>query len=265
MAADHEPYPPQRRPRVDGDAEYGARPAVLAWNAGLDEVVAVRHGESTANARFAATARSHADAPGHEETDAEVPLSAAGVRQSARLGRRLAETGGPGRRPWIVAASPYVRARQTWESIAAELETAGVAVPPVVVDERLRDRETGVHELLTPAEVRAASPQEAERRRRSGEWFYRPPGGESIADVAVRVRAFLVDLAASVPADRQLLVVTHDSVVQTLRQILAGLGAPPRLDLPVPNASVSRWRRLGRWISLVEFGCTAHLDDGEGG
>ena len=65
------------------------------------------------------------------------------------------------------------------------------------LDERLRDRELGVLDRLTRRGVEARHPEEAELRRRLGKFYHRPAGGESWADIALRVRTALADLDRS--------------------------------------------------------------------
>jgi broad specificity phosphatase PhoE len=219
----------------------GALGARLAL-AGVD---AVRHGESTANAAFAA-------GEPVAGADADVGLSELGVRQAGALGRWFAGMRGGG--PDLVVCSTYRRAGDTWAGMARAASALGAVLPPVIADERLRDREAGVFELLPPAAVRARAPEEAGRRARVGDWSYRPPGGESLSDVALRVRDFLYELDRALPGGRVLLV-AHDAVVAA-----EGVGAVPPAGLPpVPNASVSRWTGDGTRLRLAQWAGTAHL------
>jgi len=215
--------------------------------AGPAELIAVRHGESTANAAFAA-----ADAAGRLEAgitgrDADVPLSPRGYAQAAALGPWIAA-----RMPDAVLCSPYRRAVQTADAALAALDVP----PPYRLDERLRDREPGVLELLTAAAVRVRYPAELERRRRVGELYYRPPGGESLADVALRVRGVLRDLAGDHPGERVLLV-AHDAVVLMLRYVIDGLTEDElyRVGM-VRNGSVARWVRHDGVLRLAEYDVT---------
>ncbi len=64
----------------------------------------------------------------------------------------------------------------------------------VLTDERLRDRELGILDRLTRLGVKTRYPDEAERRLWLGKLYYRPPGGESWADVALRLRSILDEL-----------------------------------------------------------------------
>ncbi len=63
-------------------------------------------------------------------------------------------------------SSPYVRALET---ARLALEGTGLDLP-IRVDERLRDRELGVLDLLTMQGVKARFPQEPERRRWLGKF-----------------------------------------------------------------------------------------------
>ncbi|HEY0260581.1 MAG TPA: histidine phosphatase family protein [Lacisediminihabitans sp.] len=224
---------------------------------GATELWLVRHGESTANA-----AASRAEAEGAmtievDQPDADVPLSPIGRRQAGALGRRLLETGPVLDGLW---SSPYLRAQQT---AAIAQEQAGFDLP-IRIDERLRDRELGILDLLTSAGVESRLPEEARRRRWLGKFYYRPPGGESWADVALRVRSFLGDLDHRDDRGR-VLVVAHDAVVMLFLYVCTGLTEPELLAFSrthtVTNASVTRLSRpsgFGIW-SLEEFSNDDHV------
>ncbi|WP_037869825.1 histidine phosphatase family protein [Streptomyces sp. SPB074] len=217
----------------------------------LVELWAVRHGESTANAVYAdpATARRTEPLPG---LDRDVPLSRRGVAQATALGGWLAARD-PG---LLVVCSPYLRARETWRLMA---EAAGLPPGDALVDDRLRDREQGVFALHPPAAVRALDPREAERRARVGTWYHRPPGGEALTDVMVRVGQFLTELSRAATG-RRVLLVAHDAVVVAVRQYFGGIGhpVPDRLP-PVPNASVSHWVSESGRLGLVDWAGVDHL------
>ncbi|MDH6224871.1 histidine phosphatase family protein [Streptomyces sp. MJP52] len=232
-------------------------PAGLVPPCALAGLWAVRHGRSTANVAFAAAAASGSTEP-VPGRDRDVPLTGEGVAQARALGTWLAGFA-PGAGPELVVCSPYLRALRTWEEMASR--AAGLGTPPLdaLVDERLRDRETGVFELHPPTALRARAPGEAARRELLGDWYYRPPGGEAFTDVAVRVGQFVSDLGRAAPG-RRVLVVAHDGVLIALRHVLAGIGATAPEQLPpVPNASVSHWDGDGHRLRLISWGDTAHL------
>ena len=144
----------------------------------------VRHAQSQANvedvrAREAGLRRLELAA-----RDADVELSPLGERQARALGEWFAQRP-PEQRPDLVLCSPY---RRTVATAEAAIGGGGLDVP-VRFDERLRERELGVFDGLTAAGVRERYPEEAERLHWVGKFYYRPPGGESWCDVALRVRS----------------------------------------------------------------------------
>src|SRR5690348_11087506 len=172
----------------------------------------IRHGESVGN-----VAAERAEASGSETVDIDlpdplVPLSERGRGQADGVGRWLA--GLPAdERPDVVISSPYRRARETATIALAHLD-GGVAVR---VDERFRDRELGILDRLTSRGVAARQPSEDARRRYLGKFYYRPPGGESWADVALRLRSALGDCSG-----RRVLIFAHEAVVHLIRYVVEG-------------------------------------------
>ncbi|HVM28315.1 MAG TPA: histidine phosphatase family protein [Mycobacteriales bacterium] len=200
----------------------------------------VRHGESSGN-----VARDAAEAEGLEridiaERDMDVPLSETGLDQAAALGRWWGAQPAD-EQPSVVWTSPYVRARQTAERM---LEAAGLDVP-IVVDERLREREFGALDGLTRKGIVAQFPDESERRTRLGKFYHRPPGGESWADVLLRLRAALDSLRHDAAGERVALV-GHQVVVLLVRYVLEGMTEKDVLEVDrqaeVANCSLTTYR-----------------------
>jgi len=204
------------------------------------QLLLVRHGQSEGNVAADAAQRDeleHIDVPAR---DADVALSATGREQAAAVGRWLV-TLEDDERPEVVWTSPYRRARET---VDVALEVAGIEMDRRV-DERLRDRDMGITDKLTAAGIRAAFPEEAERRDWLGKFYYRPPGGESWADVALRVRTVMTDLAHTEKHQR-VLVSGHDVVLLLFCYVAEGLDERQVLDRardnPLSNAAVCRLR-----------------------
>jgi broad specificity phosphatase PhoE len=177
----------------------------------------VRHGQSAGN-----VARDAADAAGLgvidlQVRDVDVPLSELGQQQASALGRWFASLA-ERERPEVVLVSPYVRARQTAKTICEAGGVVEEARQPVV-DERLREREFGIWDRLTTAGVREKFPEQAEQRSLLGKFYHRPPGGESWADVILRLRSALDTISLHF-ADRRVLIVCHQVVVLCFRYIL---------------------------------------------
>jgi broad specificity phosphatase PhoE len=215
-----------------------------------------RHGESIGNVAWRAAETERREEIDIGVRDADVPLSEAGRRQAKALGRRLAAMPA-GEQPTAVISSPYVRAAET-----ARIAVAEIGGPPVRYDERLRDRENGVLDALTWRGIMARFPDEAARKRLTGKFYYRPPGGESWADVALRLRSVLTDIDREHP-DGRVLVVAHDAVVILTRYIVEGLDERQVLEIErtlVPNGSLTTWARRDGELRLVSSNSTDHLD-----
>lgn len=188
----------------------------------------VRHGQSQGN-----VARDQAHEAGLHEIgidvrDVDVPLSDLGFQQADAAGRWFAALPA-NERPEIILSSPYVRARQTAKAICQAGALSGGPQKPIV-DERLREREFGIFDRLTTAGIRARFPDEAEHRAMLGKFYHRPPGGESWADVILRLRSMLNTINLHYN-DRRVLVVCHQVVVLCLRYILEELEESEILEI----------------------------------
>lgn len=181
-----------------------------------DALLLIRHGESRGN-----VARDRAESEGLlmievQQRDMDVELSDRGVEQARALGRWFASTDPSSHeQPTAVVSSPYERARQT---AALMIESAGLDIE-LTVDERLREREFGVLDRLTKAGIKSRFPEQAELRTFLGKFYHRPPGGESWADVALRVRSILDELSVHYEGER-VAVVAHQVVILMFRYVI---------------------------------------------
>jgi probable phosphoglycerate mutase len=218
----------------------------------------VRHGESVGNVADAAAHDSGADRLELDVRDPDIPLSPTGEAQAEALGRRLA--GLPGdERPTTVLSSPFTRAATTAQRALA----AGGLDLTIRYDERLRERDFGAFDGMTGAGIRAEYPDEARRRELLGKFYYRPPGGESWADVALRIRSLLATEALRHDGER-LLCVSHQAVLMVFRYVLEELSEPELLEIdrgePVANTSVTRYvREDDGSVRLLEYNSVSHL------
>jgi broad specificity phosphatase PhoE len=226
-----------------------------AWPAAL---WIVRHGESAGN-----VARIEAEAAGLAvldlaTRDMDVPLSSTGAAQAVALGTWLGSLAEDDR-PTVTITSPYVRAIET-----ARLAWAGAGVisPEPVRDERLREREFGILDRLTRAGIEARFPEQAAARAFLGKFWHRPPGGESWADVALRLRSFL-DTLGREHAGERVLVVGHQVVVLVLRYLLERMTEDEILAVDrvaeVANCSVTEYRLGAERMVLRRFNDVTHL------
>ena len=140
-------------------------------------------------------------------------------------------------------SSPYTRAQQT---AMEALRSAGVEDDAVarLHDERLREREFG---SSTASRATGSAPATGTGRIRAflGKIYHRPPGGESWADVGLRVRN-VVDMVCREFPDERVLLVTHEVVVLIFRYVLQALTEAQVLALsyddPIAHCSVTTFR-----------------------
>jgi broad specificity phosphatase PhoE len=219
----------------------------------------VRHAQSAGN-----VANDAAIADGLHELDLatrdmDVALSDLGERQAAALATWLQELDEP---PDVVWSSPYRRALDT---ARLGFEAAGMEPPPIVCDERLREREFGVLDRLTKAGIEARFPDQAAARAYLGKFFHRPPGGESWADVALRVRSTLTDVRLDHAGER-VMVVAHQAVITVSRYVLEGMSEEEVLAVDraeeVLNTAVTTYAGDGTDTPALEsFNVATHLPD----
>ncbi|GAA4714199.1 histidine phosphatase family protein [Sphingomonas lutea] len=182
-----------------------------------DRLWLVRHGQSQGNVARDAAHEAGLSVIDLDLRDVDVPLSDLGHEQAQATGRWFA--GLPEEeKPEILLSSPYIRARQTAEAICKAGGLAGGA-KPTVIDERLREREFGIFDGLTTVGIREKFPDEAAHRTKMGKFYHRPPGGESWADVILRLRSVMNTINLQY-ADKRVLVVCHQVVVLCFRYIL---------------------------------------------
>jgi probable phosphoglycerate mutase len=176
----------------------------------------------------------------------DVPLTEVGVGQAAAAAKRLASAG-----IGAIVTSPLLRAVRTAQEVA---EVTGA---PVVTDEGFRETDFGAWEGLTFAEVRQRWP--AEMTAWLADPAVPPPGGESLAEVSVRVTEALHRVLAG-HQQQTILIVSHVTPIKTL--VAAALLAPPaalyRMHLDVAALCEIDWYADGPAV-LRSFNDTGHL------
>ncbi len=221
-----------------------------------DGLWVVRHGESAGNVARDLAEDGDLERIDIAERDMDVPLSSLGEQQAAALGRWLAVQDD---RPTTVWVSPYVRAQET---ARLALQAADLDLP-IRLDERLREREFGVLDRLTRRGITTLFPEESERRARLGKFFHRPPGGESWADVALRLRAVVDEIRSDCQGER-VLVVAHQVVVLVARYVLEGMSEAQVLDVDrqgeVANCSVTSYAFPAGTPELTRYNAVGEQD-----
>jgi len=179
----------------------------------------IRHGQSAGNVADDAAKAAGSPTVSVGMRDPDVPLTDLGRRQAAALGSLWRPR--PGEQsldvPDAVFSSPYIRAHDT-ARIAVETAAADVAIS---TDERLRERDLGLFDGLTAQGIRERYPEETARRAWLGKFYYRPPYGESWADVALRVHAFLADMRSG--EGERITIFSHQAVLFVFRYVIERL------------------------------------------
>lgn len=210
---------PWARPRV-------GRPSGTSPRFDDDEpttVVLVRHGQTTMTVSRGYSGSSEPGPPLDEHGQAQAAAAAALVH---RVGRDL---WGDIAYPSEVVASPMVRTQQTAAVVAARLGL------PVRTDAEFREADFGEWQGLTADEIEQRWPGTLEPWHTSGR--VRPPGGESIEDVGVRLRRGLDALRAGGP--RTVVVVSHAVAIRAALGVTLGAAPGTWSQLRVAPASVS--------------------------
>jgi broad specificity phosphatase PhoE len=216
----------------------------------------VRHGESMGNVADAHAQQAKAGRLELDVRDPDVPLSDTGQSQADALGKWLAELP-EDQRPTAALSSPFTRALTT-----AQMATANLGIR-VRTDERLRERDFGAFDGMTGAGIREQFPDEAKRRDLLGKFYYRPPGGESWADVALRIRSVLATEGLRYDCER-LMIVAHQAVIMVFRYVLEELSEQELMEVDrdeqVANASLTRYDRDADGnLHLTSFNEVDHL------
>jgi probable phosphoglycerate mutase len=147
----------------------------------------------------------------------DLPLNAAGCGQAAcctAILQDLFRREGRAPESFEYVSSPLVRARETMEIVRT---TLGLAPVGYAIKEQLAEIAFGEWEGLTYAQVMARD-QHVIAARESDKWGFAPPGGESYAQVAVRIRDWYETVA------RDTVVAAHGG---TARALIAHLGVAP--------------------------------------
>lgn len=211
--------------RADGSCRRGS------WSRLADRLLTlVRHGRTRANAGGLLQ--------GHVDNE----LDEVGHDQAAGIGPALSRIAPVGR----IIASPLLRAQQTAAAISAHVGV-GVETDRLWIELDYGDYD-GQPMSSVPAEVWA-------RWRRDPD--FRPPRGESMAELETRVRAALVDLARN-SGHVHTVVVSHVSPIKAAVAWALGVDIGVSWRTALDRASMSTIRLHEERPALVTFNVTVH-------
>jgi broad specificity phosphatase PhoE len=186
----------------------------------------IRHGETSWNAE------------GRLQGTQDVPLNELGHRQAEHAGRVLGDLlarDGQDTASLPFVSSPLIRTRATMELVRGELN---LPRNDYALDDRLREIAYGVWEGSTLAEMQAADPG-LYARRLTAKWTLAPEGGETYAQVQVR----MADWYGSLNGDT--VAVAHGGTARAL-MVALGLETPTSAaDLFIEQGAVYVFRDGG--------------------
>ena len=175
-------------------------------------------------------------------------LTADGAAQAQRLAERLGRTGEAAGA--VLLSSPVLRARQTAAILAPGLRAT------VEAKGDLRELIPGVADGLSWDQYRAVHGQFDALAQPDRPFS---PGGESWNAFLARVKATMLDLAAS-DDDRTVVAVTHAGFIVAAMLVMFDIPRPGNETFLDPaNTGVTEWDcTAGRW-RLTRYNDTAHL------
>ena len=209
------------------------------------ELLLVRHGQSTANAN------------GIWQGQMEFPLSEEGRKQASLAGSGLSGEPFEG-----LYSSPLSRAFETAEIIRDRTGFAGEVVPLG----GLSERHGGILEGHTWAEQEQRNPELAKKFLAIPEeerWTL--VGAETDEEVIARFEEAISSIRALHPDGSRIVIVSHGGVMRAFLRELFGPGVLPGAQRAA-NASITRlqWDRGETKPRLLEMASTAHLTDDPG-
>lgn len=177
-----------------------------------------------------------------EKPDKDVGLSDEGIKQSAAAGTRLIELQKElaiesfGR----IYCSPYKRCRQT---LGHTLISAGITDQDIYLDQRLRERNWGEFMLGNTDDWVHIH---RTNRKNIDPYFWQPPNGESIAEVAEgRIRNFLDTLHRD-NTSSSILVCAHGDWINAFRMNIERIDPSTysKIDTFIPNCMFIIYSRV---------------------
>ena len=205
------------------------------------QLVVLRHGRTEWNAA------------GRFQGQADIPLDERGRAQAQRAGAALAELV-----PAAIVASDLGRAQETAAAVSA---TTGLGVR---TDARLREIHVGTWEGLTAEQVLEIDPEQGARYLK-GEDVRRSATGETIAEVADRVCAALVEIADEADDGSTVIVVMHGLAARV--GVCRFVGLPQESWQHLGGLHNCGWitverHRSGEYWRIADYNVTAPRDAG---
>lgn len=165
-------------------------------------IVFIRHGQAENQTK---------SKPAIHRDNFDVSLTPKGISQAKEILPML-ERHGINRNFCTIYCSPFNRVLQTFE-VAFGTST------PHIIDPRLAEFWRGIWYTMTDDQIKRDYPEEHKIRSEMNEYHYKPPGGESMAELDARVQTFLDILELKYPDDR-VCIVGHGNWEKAMERVL---------------------------------------------
>jgi probable phosphoglycerate mutase len=204
----------------------------------LTEILLIRHGETLWNQE------------GRMQGQQDSPLTAMGMNQARQLARRLKAV-----EFTALYSSDLGRAHQTARCVADETGHE------VVAEAGLRERNFGIFEGLTNAEIKVRHPEDyALFEKRLPD--YRMSGGESAVQFRERVLLTMERIVKRHP-DETIVVVSHGLVLDAMYRTATKMALDIPRGFPLLNCSVNTFRHSAEGWLAVAVCDVGHLAEGD--
>lgn len=178
--------------------------------------------------------------------DYDVPITSDGWEQARITGEYLRT-----KEISFAITSPMVRTRQTLEGVINSWESK----PKIIINELIKEVNAGERYKVTSALFEQMFPGELAKKNKD-RYNYRPPNGESYADVLLRVFPAAQEILKQAEQEN-LLVVSHGTCIRILRQIIENLTPNQFLALPENdeprNCSITHYVVQNRNATLQSY------------
>ncbi len=223
-------------------------------------LIFIRHGETDFNRVFDLREKSEKTIEGIiKNGDFNIELNVHGIGQAIRLGKYLARLN----KFDCLYYSPYKRTAQTKDIIVQYL---GYPIE-CFEDIRLSERDMGLIYGMHRQEIVDKFTEVAKQREKTESFLFRPPSGESCADVMIRIDRFLSDICYE-QCQKNILVISHLLPILLSRMILDNYGYPTYIpsisngERP-SNCSMTIYEPANDKLKLRGYNLTDHLNEVE--
>ena len=204
----------------------------------FETIIAIRHAESLRNSlkRGGAALTSAQLAAGAASLpDWQMPLSERGFKQAEHLAKSasaiLKHLNITNERDFTICTSGFLRCVQTASCLKRSLRLD----QDDLCDIRLRERDAGYVYDMLDSQFQSEFSYTDRHHRLVGDFFYRTPGGESLADVVPRLASFFSELNATKPNKKNLIIVSHGGTMRAMKALFNNLTPDECAQTTNPN------------------------------